>query len=41
MCMKTLKLRVGSKVVAHGERRMTILGTTLIEAHEVNRVTIE
>ncbi len=39
--MKKLKLRVGSRVVAYGERRMTVLGTTLIEAHEVNRVTIE
>jgi len=39
--MKQLKLRIGSKVVAHGERRMTVLGTGLIEAHEVNRVTIE
>lgn len=39
--MKMLKLRVGSKVVAHGERRMTVLGTTLIEAREVNRVAIE
>jgi hypothetical protein len=39
--MKQLKLRIGSKVVAHGERRMTVLGTSLIEAHEVNRVAIE
>jgi len=39
--MEKLKLRVGSKVVAHGERRVTVLGTTLIEAREVNRVTIE
>jgi hypothetical protein len=39
--MKKLKLQVGSKVVAHGEARMTILGTALIEAHEVNRVTLE
>ena len=39
--MRKLKLRVGSKVVAHGERRMTVLGTSLIEASEVNRVTIE
>jgi len=39
--MKKLRLRVGAKVVARGERRMTILGTGLIEAREVNRVTIE
>jgi hypothetical protein len=39
--MKQLKLRIGSKVVAHGERRMTVLGTGLIEAREVNRVPIE
>lgn len=39
--MKKLKLDVGSKVVAHGERRMTVLGTPLIEAREVNRVAIE
>jgi len=39
--MKKLKLEVGSKVVAHGEMRMTVLGTPLIEAREVNRVTIE
>jgi hypothetical protein len=39
--MKKLKLRIGSKVVARGERRMTVLGTALIEAREVNRVTIE
>jgi hypothetical protein len=39
--MKKLKLEVGSKVVAHGEARTTVLGTTMIEAHEVNRVTLE
>jgi hypothetical protein len=39
--MKKLKLEVGSKVLAHGEMRMTVLRTPLIEAHEVNRVTIE
>jgi hypothetical protein len=38
--MKKLKLRVGSKVVAKGERRATVLGSTLIEAREVNRLTI-
>jgi hypothetical protein len=39
--MKKLKLKVGSKVTATGELRMTVLGTSLIEAHEVNRVSIE
>ncbi len=39
--MKKLQLEVGSKVVAHGEMRMTVLGTPLIEAHEVNRVTLD
>jgi len=39
--MKKLKLQVGSKVVAHGEVRTTVLGTVLIEAHEVNRVALE
>jgi hypothetical protein len=39
--MKKLKLEVGSKVVAHGEVRTTVLGTNMIEAHEVNRVTLE
>jgi hypothetical protein len=39
--MKKLKLQIGSKVIARGETRMTVLGTVLIEAHEVNRVTIE
>jgi len=38
--MKKLKLEVGSQVVAHGELRMTVLGTALIEAHEVNQVTL-
>jgi hypothetical protein len=38
---KRLKLHVGSKVSAHGEARTTVLGTSLIEAHEVNRVTFE
>jgi len=38
--MKKLKLEVGSRVVAHGESRMTVLGTPLIEAQEVNRVTL-
>jgi len=39
--MKKLKLDVGSKVVAQGEMRMTVLGTPLIEARKVNRVTIQ
>jgi hypothetical protein len=39
--MKKLKLKIGSKVTVHGETRMTILGTPLIEAREVNRVTLE
>jgi len=39
--MKKLKLKVGSKVVARGDIRMTVLGTLLIEAREVNRVTLE
>jgi hypothetical protein len=39
--MKKLKLKVGSKVTASGELRMTVLGTSLIEAHEVNRVSME
>jgi hypothetical protein len=39
--MQKLKLKVGSKVTAHGELRMTMLGTSLIEALEVNRVRIE
>jgi hypothetical protein len=39
--MKELKLHVGSKVEARGERRMTALGTGMIEARRVNRVTIK
>jgi hypothetical protein len=39
--MKKLNLHVGSKVIAHGEARTTILGTPLIEADEVNRVALE
>jgi hypothetical protein len=39
--MKKLNLHVGSKVIAHGEARTTVLGTSLIEVHEVNRVTLE
>jgi hypothetical protein len=39
--MEKLNLHVGSKVIAHGEARTTVLGTSLIEAHKVNRVTLE
>jgi len=39
--MKKLKLQVGSTVVVQGEARTTVLGTALIEAREVNRVTLE
>jgi hypothetical protein len=39
--MKRLKLKIGSKVTVHGETRMTVLGTPLIEAREVNSVTLE
>jgi len=39
--MQKLKLKVGSKVSAHGELRMTMLGTSLLEAQEVNRVRME
>ncbi len=38
--MKLLKLKAGSKVTAHGEVRTTVLGTLLMEAREVNRVTL-
>jgi hypothetical protein len=39
--MKKLKLGVGAKVVAHGELRMTVLGTPLVEAGKVNGVTLD
>jgi hypothetical protein len=39
--MKRLKLKIGSKLTVHGETRMTVLGTPLIEAREVNSVTLE
>ena len=39
--MKKLTLEVGAKVIAQGDARMTVLGTVLIEADEVNRMTIE
>jgi len=38
--MEKSGLRIGDKVVAKGERRMTVLGTTLLEAREVNRRAI-
>jgi hypothetical protein len=39
--MKKLKLELGARVTAKGELRMTVLGTPLMEAHQVNRVTLE
>jgi hypothetical protein len=39
--MLKLKLKVGSKVRAHGELRLTMLGTSLLEAQEVNRMRLE
>ena len=39
--MKQLKLDVGSKVIAHGDTRVTVLGSALIEAHTVNKVSLE
>jgi hypothetical protein len=39
--MKKLKLQVGSTVVAHGPVRTTVLGTALVEAREVNRMTLD
>ncbi len=38
--MEQLGLQVGAEVVAHGELRMTVLGTKLLEARELNRVNI-
>jgi hypothetical protein len=38
--MKKSGLKIGANVVANGERRMTVLGTTLLEAREINRVKI-
>jgi hypothetical protein len=38
--MEKSGLKVGAKVVAKGERRMTVLGTTLLEAREINHVKI-
>jgi len=39
--MERAGLQVGAKVVAEGERRMTVLGTTLLEARRVNRHKID
>jgi hypothetical protein len=39
--MEKLKLKVGSKVAVHGELRLTTLGTSLVEAIEVNRMRID
>jgi hypothetical protein len=38
--MEKSGLKVGVKVVAKGERRMTVFGTTLLEAREINHVKI-
>jgi len=38
--MALLGLEVGAKVQATGELRMTVLGTVLLEAHEVNHVAL-
>ena len=38
--MEKSGLKVGDKVIARGERRLTVLGTTLLEAHEINDVKI-
>jgi hypothetical protein len=38
--MEKSGLKVGARVVAKGERRMTVLGTILLEASEVNHVKI-
>jgi hypothetical protein len=39
--MKKLKLKIGAEIVAHGHLRTTVLGTPLLEASEVNRISIE
>ncbi len=39
--MQAIGLEIGSKVNATGTTRMTVLGTTLLEASRVNRVDIE
>lgn len=38
--MEKAALKVGDRVVARGERRTTVLGTILLEARQVNRMTI-
>jgi hypothetical protein len=38
--MQKVRLKVGARVLAKGERRATVLGTTLLEAHEINHVKI-
>lgn len=38
--MEKARLKVGDKVMARGERRITVLGTTLLEAREVNHISI-
>ena len=39
--MALLGLGVGAKVTAVGALRMTVLGTPLLEAHQVNRIAID
>jgi hypothetical protein len=38
--MRKLNLEIGAKVVVRGDTRMTVLGTSLIEASEVNGVSL-
>jgi hypothetical protein len=38
--MEKSGLTIGARVLAKGERRLTVLGTTLLEAHEINHVKI-
>jgi hypothetical protein len=38
--MRRLRLKVGSKVKAVGERSVTVLGTEMLEARQVNRVKL-
>jgi hypothetical protein len=38
--MEKSGLEVGAQIVAKGKRRMTVLGTTLLEAREINHVKI-
>ena len=39
--MKRLNLGVGMNVIARGKLRATVLGTVLMEAHEVKRTRLE